>query len=82
MDESGSIDASFDLLKHKIALVHATDIGIYQYPWQDLFDKLKAMDYQGFVLGELQYNEQPERFMKYYRTLFDLYTGSYSWPRS
>jgi sugar phosphate isomerase/epimerase len=82
MDENGSIDASFELLKHKIALVHITDIGIYQYPWQDLFSKLKGIGYQGFCLGELQYNEQPERFMKYFRTLFDLYTGNYAWPRS
>lgn len=81
MDENKSIDKSFELLKHKIALVHITDIGIYQYPWQDLFNKLKGINYQGFCLAEISYNEQPERFMKYYRTLFDLYTGRYHWPQ-
>ncbi len=81
MDENKSIDTSFDLLKHKIALVHITDIGIYQYPWQDLFTKLKSINYQGFCLAEIAYNEQPDRFMKYYRTLFDLYTGNYRWPQ-
>lgn len=82
MDENRSIDWSFDLLKHKIALVHITDIGVYQYPWQDLFNKLKSIRYPGYCLAEIQYNEQPERFMKYYRTLFDLYTGNYRWPRA
>lgn len=82
MDENKSIDASFELLKDKIALVHITDIGVYQYPWQDLFNKLKSIHYSGFCLAEIAYNEQPERFMKYYRTLFDLYTGNYRWPQS
>lgn len=81
LDENGSIDAAWDLLKDYIALVHINEIGVYQYPWQDLFDKLAASGYAGYCLAEVQYNEQPERFMKYYRTLFDLYTGNYRWPR-
>jgi sugar phosphate isomerase/epimerase len=81
MDENQSIDGSFDLLKDKIALVHITDIGIYQYPWQDLFNKLKSIHYKGFCLAEIGYNDEPERFMQYYRTLFDLYSGAYTWPR-
>ncbi|HOZ45469.1 MAG TPA: sugar phosphate isomerase/epimerase family protein [Candidatus Hydrogenedentes bacterium] len=80
-DEHGSIQANFDLLKHKIALVHITDIGVYQYPWQQLFDLLKGIGYDGYCLAEIQYNDQPERFMKYYRTLFDLYTGDYRYPQ-
>jgi len=82
MDENGSIDWSFDLLKHKIEYCHITDIGVYQYPWQDLFDKLEGIGYDGYSMAEIQPNDQPERFMKYYRTLFDLYTGKYTWPRS
>ena len=80
-DAQGSIKSNFDLLKEYISLVHITDIGIYQYPWQELFDLLKSIDYRGFCLAEIQYNEQPERFMKYYRTLFDLYTGRYKYPQ-
>ena len=80
-DDNGSIKTNFDLLKDKIALVHITDIGVYQYPWQQLFDNLKAMDYQGYCLAEIAYNPEPERFMKYYRTLFDLYTGNYKYPQ-
>jgi len=80
-DETGSIQANFDLLKDHIGLVHITDIGVYQYPWQQLFDLLKGIGYQGYCLAEIQENLQPERFMKYYRTLFDLYTGNYQYPQ-
>ena len=80
-DADGSIQANFDLLKDKIAHCHITDIGVYQYPWQQLFTNLKAINYQGFCLAEIGYNAEPERFMKYYRTLFDLYTGNYKYPQ-
>ncbi|MCX5772140.1 MAG: sugar phosphate isomerase/epimerase, partial [Candidatus Hydrogenedentes bacterium] len=80
-DANGSIQASFDLLKDKIALVHITEIGIYQYPWRQLFDDLKGINYPGYCLAEIAYNAEPERFMKYYRTLFDLYTGNYKYPQ-
>lgn len=80
-DGNGSIRANFDLLKDKIALVHITEIGVYNYPWQELFDSLKAIGYEGFCLAEIGFNPEPERFMKFYRTLFDLYTGNYAYPR-
>lgn len=82
MDENQSIEENFNLLKDKITHCHVNEIGVYQYPWQDLFNRLKAMDYQGWCLAEIQYNEQPDRFMKFYRTVFDLYTGNYSWPHA
>lgn len=80
-DEQGSIKSSFELLKHKITLVHINEIGVYQYPWQELFTLLQEHGYEGFCLAEIAYNPEPERFMKYYRTLFDMYTGQYQYPR-
>jgi sugar phosphate isomerase/epimerase len=80
MDDKGSIEASFNVLKDKIAHCHITEIGVSQYPWQDLFDRLKGIHYAGWCLAEIAYNPEPNRFMKYYRTLFDLYTGGYRWP--
>ena len=80
MDEQGGIRANFDLVKHAIGEVHITDIGVYQYPWQELFTLLKEINYTGFCLAEIPENPDPERFMKYYRTLFDLYTGGYRYP--
>jgi sugar phosphate isomerase/epimerase len=75
MDENGSIEANFNLLKHAIGEVHMRDIGVPDYPWLDLFRLLAGIDYQGFCLAEIAHNPEPERVMKYYRTLFDLYTG-------
>lgn len=79
-DETGSIRRNFDLVKHAIGEVHITEIGIYQYPWQELFLLLKEINYSGWCLAEIPYNPEPERFMKYYKTLFDLYTGTYKYP--
>jgi sugar phosphate isomerase/epimerase len=79
-DENGSIKANFDLVKDSIGLVHITEIGVYQYPWQELFGLLNGIAYSGFCLAEIPENPDPERFMRYYRTLFDLYTGKYHYP--
>jgi len=81
MDANGSIASFFDAVKERIGTVHITEIGRYQYPWQDLFNRLEAIGYHGFCLAEIQHNPDPERFMTYYRTLFDLYTGQWHWPR-
>ena len=81
-DANHSIKANFDLLKGHIGLVHINDIGIPKYPWQELFTLLKESGYQGFCLAEIEGNEQPVRFMQYYRTLFDLYTGRYQYPNA
>jgi len=79
-NEHGSIKPNFDLVKHAIGEVHITDIGVYQYPWQELFHLLREIHFTGYCLAEIQYNPEPERFMRYYRTLFDLYTGQYQYP--
>jgi len=81
MDDAKSIASSFDLLKDTIEHVHVNEIGVYQYPWQDLFHRLNAMKYEGWVLAEIAHNADPPRFMKFYRTLYDLYAGKYAWPR-
>jgi sugar phosphate isomerase/epimerase len=81
-DEKGSIKKNFDLLKDYIGQVHITDIGVYQYPWQQLFDLLAEIGFSGYCFAEIQPNDQPERFMKYYKTLFDLYTGRYQYPQA
>lgn len=80
-DASGSIRANFELLKDRIAHVHINEIGVYQYPWQELFNLLTEINYKGWCLAEIAYNPEPERFMKHYKTLFDLYTGRYRYPR-
>jgi sugar phosphate isomerase/epimerase len=75
MDESGSIESSFELLSAAIGEVHMRDIGVQDYPWLQLFRLLAGIGYKGFCLAEIAYNPEPARYMKCYRTLFDLYTG-------
>ena len=48
MDENKSIAANFELLKKDIGHCHINEIGVPQYPWQDLFNRLKAMNYGGW----------------------------------
>ena len=70
----GSIDASFELLKDRIGLVHITELWS-PYPWSRLFQLLKGIDYNGFCLAEIPESTDPIRVMKYYRTLFRAYQG-------
>lgn len=75
MDENGCIESSFNLLAGAIGEVHMRDIGVRDYPWLQLFRLLAGIEYKGYCLAEIAYNPEPERYMKCYRTLFDLYTG-------
>lgn len=81
-DANGSIKANFELLKDYIGQVHITEIGLPQYPWQELFDLLAGIKFSGYCLAEIPFNPEPERFMKYYRTMFDLYTKQYHYTKA
>lgn len=71
MDEQGSIDAGFELVRRKIRLVHINELADERYPWRRLFQLLAADGYKGFTLAEIgQPSLEPERFMRYYRALW------------
>tara|TARA_Y100000588_G_C14106702_1_gene861171 strand:- start:298 stop:1062 length:765 start_codon:yes stop_codon:yes gene_type:complete len=70
----GSIDANFELLKDKIALVHITELWT-EYPWNRLFELLQQSSYQGFCLAEIPESDDPVRLMHYYRALWRAQTG-------
>lgn len=70
----GSIKENFDLLSHKIGLVHINELHT-DYPWQELFSELKAIDYQGYTLAEIPASSEPERLLRYYRALWEAYTA-------
>jgi len=72
MDENGSIDDNFNLLKDKIGLVHINELW-NEYPWKKLFSLLKDSGYDGFCLAEIPTNPEPERLLRYYRALFKAY---------
>jgi sugar phosphate isomerase/epimerase len=71
---NGSIKEPFDLLKHKIGLVHMTELHT-SYPYRELFSLLKAEGYDGYTLAEIPTNEDPERVLKYYKALWEAYMG-------
>ncbi len=73
LDETGSIDKHFDMLKDKIALVHVRDICLPEYPWKHLLTRLKDMGYEGYTLAEIPANEDPERILRYLYALWHAY---------
>ncbi|MEM7030184.1 MAG: TIM barrel protein, partial [Chloroflexota bacterium] len=72
----GSIKANFDLLKHKIGLVHITELHKASYPWRELFSELKGIGYEGFTLAEIPHSPEPERLLRYYKALWEAYGGN------
>lgn len=69
---NGSIDAAYELLRHKIGLVHITELH-NAYPWRDLFAKLRRDGYNGYTLAEIPGNPDGERILRYYRALWEAY---------
>ncbi len=69
----GSIDEAYALLRHKIGLVHITELHNSAYPWRDLFAKLKNDGYTGYTLAEIPGNADGERILHYYRALWEAY---------
>ncbi len=81
-DASGSIRPAFDHVRDFIGEVHINEIGRPIYPWRELFDLLREIRFTGYCLAEINYNPEPERFMRYYRTLFDCFTDRYADPKA
>ncbi len=77
VDESGSIQKDFDLVKDKIGLVHLHDLTDEQYPWAELLTLLKQSGYQGYCLAECAPpSSDPERVLQYFRALYLALGGS------
>jgi sugar phosphate isomerase/epimerase len=70
LDESGSIGENFQMLKDRIELCHINEL-CSDYPWISLFSLLQQEGYQGFCLAEVPASSEPERFMQYYKALFN-----------
>ena len=72
---NGSVKENFDLLKHKLGLVHINELHKAEYPWQELFGLLKAAGYTGYTLAEIPDSPEPERLLRYYKALWEAYTS-------
>ena len=69
LDETGSIDQHFDMLKEKISILHINEL-CNNYPWERLFQLLDEIAFDGFCLAEIPASDDPETLLKYYRKLF------------
>jgi hypothetical protein len=66
----GSVKASFELLRPFIRNCHIHDL-FPDYPYRELFALLNGSGYQGYTLCEAAESPQPERFLRYYKALWN-----------
>jgi sugar phosphate isomerase/epimerase len=71
--KNGSIKQNFSLVAPKIHEVHLRDLTDEAYPWRELFALLRAQKYEGFTLAEIPDSSDPERVLRYFRSLWLAY---------
>ena len=71
--QDGSIGENFALVAPKIREVHLRDLTDEAYPWRELFRLLTDADYHGFTLAEIPDSPDPERVLRYFRSLWLAY---------
>jgi sugar phosphate isomerase/epimerase len=71
--KKGSIKENFGLVSTKIHEVHLRDLTDETYPWRELFALLQAQKYEGFTLAEIPESSDPERVLRYFRSLWLAY---------
>jgi hypothetical protein len=65
----GSVKQSFALLRPWLKSCHINEL-VSGYPYRELFRLMRETKYDRWTLCEAQENNQPERFLKYYRALW------------
>jgi sugar phosphate isomerase/epimerase len=70
---NGSIRDNFALVGPKIREVHLRDLTDEAYPWRDLFALLDAANFDGYTLAEIPESTDPERVLRYFRSLWLAY---------
>ena len=71
VDAAGSILAGFNLLKPWIRSCHINELADRRYPWRQLFELLQSAGYERYTLAEIAGNPDPDRFLRYYRRLWE-----------
>lgn len=72
--KGGSVKENFALVAKKIREVHLRDLTDEAYPWVELFGLLKGIDYHGYTLAEIPESPDPDRVLRYFRSLWLAYT--------
>jgi len=71
--DGDGFDKNFDLVKHKMFVVHLRDLFLEDYPFRKLFRRLNEIHFTGFCLAEIPPSTDPVRVMKYFRALWLAY---------
>jgi sugar phosphate isomerase/epimerase len=73
VSKDGSIKETFALVAPKVHEVHLRDLTDEAYPWRQLFALLSAQKYEGFTLAEIPESTDPDRVLRYFRSLWLAY---------
>ena len=66
---NGGLRPSFELLRPWIRNCHINEL-TSAYPWRELFALLRNSGYVGYTLCEAAESKEPERFLRYYKSLW------------
>ena len=67
--EGQGLEYNFNSIKDRIRSLHIHELWD-EYPYRQLFSLLSANNFTGYCNAEISGNDDPVRFMKYYRGLF------------
>ncbi len=70
VENDGTIAENFQLVAPKVREVHLRDLTDEAYPWRELFALLAARDFRGYTLAEIPASPDPERVLRYFRSLW------------
>lgn len=76
LDEHGGVDAGFALLEPWIRSCHINELANRAYPYRRLFELLRSSGFgDRFTLAEIAGSRDPDRFLPYYRALWEELAG-------
>jgi sugar phosphate isomerase/epimerase len=71
---NGSVKEAFQLLGKQIRSCHINEL-TSDYPWREFFGLLRGSGYSRWTLCEVAESKEPDRFLKYYRALWEQLTA-------
>jgi sugar phosphate isomerase/epimerase len=71
---NGSVKEAFNLLGKQIRSCHINELTT-DYPWKEFFGLLRGSGYNRWTLCEVAESKEPDRFLKYYRALWEQLTA-------
>lgn len=66
---NGSVRKSWDLLRPWVKNAHINELS-NDYPWRELFTLMNQSGYERYTLCEAAESKEPERFLRYYKSLW------------